>query len=464
MSDTFQIITPVDGSVYAERPLISDAKADAAVATAHAAQAQWQRIPLAERQQILAAAVDYFNEDKASIAEELAWTIGRPISQGGGEVGGFTERAQYMIEAAPAALADINPGEKAGFERCIQRVPVGVVFTIAPWNFPYMTAVNTIWPALLSGNAVILKQAKQTAVCSDRIARVLKKAGLPEGVFQAYDMSHATAARIMQAEPVRLVCFTGSVKGGQAVQRAIADGGNFAGSGLELGGKDPAYVRSDADLDVAAAGLADGALFNSGQSCCSIERIYVNRSVYEKFLETLCAEVKALKLGNPMALDTSLGPVVNTEAAAFIRGQIDDAVKMGARALIDVAEFPADAPGTPYLAPQVLVDVNHDMRVMTEESFGPVVGVMPVDSDEQAIELMNDSEFGLTASVWTKDIERARKIGEQLQTGTVYMNRCDYLDPALAWVGVKNTGRGCSLSVVGFEQLTRAKSFHFKKI
>ena len=462
MSQKFSIISPVDGSVYAERELISDTQAQALVSRASEAQKQWQDVPLAQRQNILLDAVERFEQEAESIAEELAWVIGRPISQGAGEVGGFAERARYMIEAAPEALAEINPGDKAGFQRSIQRVPVGVVFTIAPWNFPYMTAVNTVWPALLAGNAVILKQAKQTAVCADRIARVLKEAGLPHDVFQAADMSHETAGTVMQAEPVRLVCFTGSVQGGQAVQKAIAQGGNFAGSGLELGGKDPAYVRADADLHQAAAGLADGALFNSGQSCCSIERIYVHRSVYDEFLQKLCDEVNALHLGNPLDAETTLGPVVNATAAEFVREQTADAKRLGARELIDHSKVSANEPGTPYLAPQVLVDVNHDMRVMTEESFGPVVGVMAVESDAQAIHYMNDSEFGLTASIWTGDSQSAWEIAEQLETGTVYMNRCDYLDPALAWVGVKNTGRGCSLSVVGFEQLTRPKSFHFK--
>ncbi len=462
MTETLRIISPVDGSVYAERRYATDAEAAAAVDRAETAQKAWRQTPLAERQRILTDALERFLGERESIAEELAWLMGRPIAQGGGEVGGFEERARYMIDAAPEALADVDPGEKPGFRRYIRREPVGVVFAIAPWNFPYMTAVNSIWPALAAGNTVILKHAKQTAVCGERLMRVLTEAGLPEGVFQALHLTHDTAAGVMQHRAVRMVCFTGSVRGGQAVQKAIADGGGFAGTGLELGGKDPAYVRPDADLASTVAGIADGAFFNSGQSCCSLERVYVHRSIHDEFVERLADEVRQLTLGNPLESATTLGPVVNTAAAEFVRAQVADAVAAGARTLIDPAAFPADRADSPYLAPQVLVDVNHGMRAMTEETFGPLVGVMPVNSDAEAIELMNDSPFGLTASIWTRDAEAADAIGQHLDTGTVFMNRCDYLDPALAWSGVKDTGRGCTLSVVGYEHLTRPKSFHLK--
>jgi acyl-CoA reductase-like NAD-dependent aldehyde dehydrogenase len=462
MTETLRIISPVDGSVYAERSLTGRTEALAAVTRAAEAQKSWRETALAERQRMLHAAVDRIKAERDAVAEELAWQMGRPVSQGGGEVRGFEERARYMLEVAPAALADLDPGEKPGFRRYIRREPVGVVFTIAPWNFPYMTAVNSVWPALAAGNAVVLKHAQQTALCAERLARVLTEVGLPEGIFQALHLSHDTAAAVMRHEAVRLVCFTGSVRGGRAVQRAIAEGEGFAGTGLELGGKDPAYVRADADLAATIAGVADGAFFNAGQSCCSLERVYVHESVYDAFVEGLVAEASRLVLGNPLEAGTTLGPLVDSAAAAFVRGQIDDAVRAGARALVDPRGFSASNPSGAYLAPQVLVDVNHDMRVMTEESFGPVVGVMRVGSDKEAVQLMNDSEFGLTASIWTRDAAAAERIGEQLETGTVFMNRCDYLDPALAWAGVKQTGRGCSLSTLGYEQLTRPKSFHLK--
>ncbi len=458
MTETLQIISPGDGRVYAKRPLVSRADALAAVERARVAQLDWRNTPLAQRRRMLSDAVDRICLEADAVADELAHTMGRPVSQGAGEVGGFEERARYMLEIAPQVLADIDPGDKPGFTRYVRREPVGVVVTIAPWNFPYMTAVNAVWPALAAGNSVLLKHAQQTTLAGERMAQALADAGLPDGVFQALAMSHDTAAAVMQAEPVRLICFTGSVRGGHQVQRAIAEGGGFPGTGLELGGKDPAYVRPDADLAQAAAGIADGAFFNAGQSCCSIERLYVHEAVYDTFLEMLVRQAKALRLGDPLDPATTLGPVVKASAAEHVRGQVAEAVAAGARALIAPEAFPAD--GGTYLAPQIVVDVDHTMRLMREESFGPVVGVMPVRCDDEAIALMNDSEFGLTAALWTTDVEAAQSLGDRLETGTVFMNRCDTLDPALAWTGVKHTGRGCTLSLVGYAQLTRPKSFH----
>ena len=462
MTETFNIVSPVDGSVYAERALADRGEALAAVARGAAAQRDWRETSLAQRQQMLAAAVDRLVAERDAVAEELAWQMGRPVSQGAAETDGFAERARYMIDAAPAALADIDPGAKAGLRRFIRREPIGVAFIIVPWNFPYLTAVNSVWPALLAGNAVILKHAQQTALCAERLARLLAEAGLPEGVFQALHLSHDTAAAVMRHEAVRLVCFTGSVRGGRAVQRVVAAGEGFAGTALELGGKDPAYVRADADLAVSVPGVADGAFFNAGQSCCSLERVYVHEAVYEQFVAGLVAEARRLVLGNPLDAGTTLGPLVRPAAAAFVREQITAAVRSGAQALIAPESFPANDPDSAYLSPQVLVDVDHGMRVMREESFAPVVGVMRVRSDAEAVRLMNDSTFGLSASLWTRDVAAAERIGESLETGTVFMNRCDYLDPALAWTGVKHSGRGCTLSMLGYEQLTRPKSFNLK--
>jgi acyl-CoA reductase-like NAD-dependent aldehyde dehydrogenase len=244
------------------------------------------------------------------------------------------------------------------------------------------------------------------------------------------------------------------------VQRAAAE--RFIGTGLELGGKDPAYVRADAPFAHTVENLVDGAFFNAGQSCCGIERIYVHRSVYDRFVEAFVAEVNQYRLGDPLDPATTLGPLARARAADFVREQIAEAVAMGARALIDPRAFPADRPGTPYLAPQVLVDVTHGMRVMSEESFGPVVGIMPVADDAEAVVRMNDSRYGLTASIWTRDAEAALALGDELETGTVFMNRCDYLDPALAWTGVKDSGRGVTLSRLGYEVLTRPKSYHLR--
>jgi len=259
---------------------------------------------------------------------------------------------------------------------------------------------------------------------------------------------------------VASVCFTGSVAGGQAVVRATASG--FATAGLELGGKDPGYVRADADLAHAVETLTDGAFFNAGQSCCGIKRIYVAQALYREFVDGVVELASKYRLGSPIDAETTLGPVVRTSAADHVRRQVHDALAHGARQLVDERRFPQSRAGTPYLAPQVLVDVDHTMAIMREESFGPVVGIMPVSSDADAVRLMNDSEFGLTAAVFSKDAGAAEALGDRLETGTVFLNRCDYLDPALAWTGVKNSGRGCTLSRVGFEQLTRPKSYHFR--
>jgi acyl-CoA reductase-like NAD-dependent aldehyde dehydrogenase len=357
-------------------------------------------------------------------------------------------------------LADIAVAPKAGFTRFIRRDPLGVVFVIAPWNYPYLTAVNSVVPALVAGNAVILKHSAQTPLCAERFAEAFATAGLPEGVFQYLHLGHEAALAMIAGGGVDFVAFTGSVPAGHAVQEAAAK--RFIGAGLELGGKDPAYVRADADLDHAVENLVDGAFFNSGQSCCGIERIYVHVDVHDRFVDGVAALAATYRLGNPLEEDTTLGPMVRTAAADFVRGQINEAVSSGARALIDPSAFPADDPGSPYLAPQVLVDVDHSMRVMTEESFGPVVGIMKVGSDDEAVRLMNDSAFGLTAAIWTTNADAAIAIGDRIETGTWFMNRCDYLDPALAWTGVKDSGRGCTLSQLGFDQLTRPKSFHLR--
>jgi len=460
MAETLKCITPVDGSVYVERPLASEAEIAEALARARAAQPAWRHTPLAERLALLSAAVDAFVANKAEIAEEIAWQMGRPVAQCPGEVAGFEERARHMTAIAPEALGDIAVEPKDGFTRFIRRDPLGVVFVVAPWNYPYLTAVNSVVPALAAGNAVLLKHSHQTPLCAERFAEAFEAAGLPAGLFRHLHLSHGATAKLIAGEGVDFVSFTGSVPGGHAVQEAAAQ--RFIGTGLELGGKDPAYVRADAKLDHAIENVIDGAFFNSGQSCCGIERIYVHAEAYDAFVEGAVEAVRAYVLGNPIEPETTLGPMVRASAADFVRGQIADAVAAGAKALIDPKAFAADAVGTPYLAPQILVDVDHSMRVMTEESFGPVVGIMKVASDEEAVALMNDSDFGLTASIWTTDEDAAIAIGDRVETGTWFMNRADYLDPALAWTGVKDSGRGCSLSRVGYEQLTRAKSFHLR--
>jgi acyl-CoA reductase-like NAD-dependent aldehyde dehydrogenase len=460
MTDILKTISPVDGRIYVERPLETAAGIDRALDAALPAQRAWASLTLAARCAILDRAVDAFVAKANDLAAEITWQMGRPIRHSPGEIRGFEERARFMLKLAPEALAAVQPGDKAGFQRQIKRVPLGLVAVVAPWNYPYLTAVNAVLPALIAGNAVVLKASHQTPLCAERFLEAFASAGLPAGVFQYLHLSHADTARLMGDRRVASVCFTGSVSGGRAVVAATAAG--FATSGLELGGKDPAYVRADADLAHAIDTLTDGAFYNAGQSCCGIKRIYVAASRYEEFVAGVVDLTQKYRLGSPLDPETTLGPVVRTSAAEAVRTQVREAVRRGARQLIDEAWFAASAAGTPYLAPQVLVDVDHSMPIMRDETFGPAVGIMKVASDEEALRLMNDSDFGLTAAIFSADAARAEALGDALETGTVFLNRCDYLDPALAWTGVKNSGRGCTLSRVGFEQLTRPKSYHFR--
>lgn len=458
--NSIQLISPVDGSLYAERPLTSSQALDQALRAARDAQRDWRQLPVEARALYCLKAVEAMLAMQEQIVPELAWQMGRPVRYGAGELRGFAERANHMISIASEALADVVPPPIDGFKRYIRREPLGTVLVVAPWNYPYLTAVNAIIPALMAGNAVLLKHASQTLLVGERFAQAFRTAGLPDGLFQNLVLDHGQTAALIASGHVQQVNFTGSVHGGQLMESAAA--GHFIGMGLELGGKDPAYVRADANLQHAVENLVDGSFFNSGQSCCGIERIYVDQAIYPAFVEAFVELTRQYVLGNPLQEATTLGPLVRTSAATFVRQQIAAACAGGARALIDPASFTANAVDSPYLAPQVLVNVDHGMAVMREESFGPVVGIMPVSGDEQAVGLMNDSPFGLTASLWSQDLARCEELGQQIEAGTLFMNRCDYLDPALAWTGVKHSGRGVSLSRIGYEHLTRAKSFHLR--
>jgi acyl-CoA reductase-like NAD-dependent aldehyde dehydrogenase len=456
-----RVISPVDGSIYAEFDLPSAAEIEATVARAVRAQESWKRVPRAERSAICRRMTDLMVERADAIGTELTWQIGRPVTQSPFEIRrGFQERARYMVDVATEALVDLALEPKDGFRRFIRREPLGVVLVMAPWNYPYLASVNTVVPAIVAGNSVILKVSQQTPRVAEHYADAFKDAGLPEGVFQHLHASHDDLARLIADPRIRFVSFTGSVAGGAAVQRAAGE--QFIATNLELGGKDPAYVRPDTPLGATIENLVDGAYFNAGQSCCAVERIYVHQDIWRPFVDGFIDLTRKYRLGNPLERETTLGPMVRAAAAAFVRDQIAEAVRQGARAMIEPREFPAAREGTPYVAPQVLLDVDHRMRVMTEETFGPVVGLMAVKDDDEAVRLMNDSRYGLTASIWTSDVDAAVRIGDQVDTGTWFLNRCDYLDPALAWTGVKDSGRGCSLSRLGYESLTRPKSFHLR--
>jgi len=458
--NTFKVITPVDGSVYVECTQHGHADIEKALSSAVKTQKEWKNLPVSARKPYIENFITAFGDLKDRISEELTWQMGRPISHSPFEVRGTLERAKGMLNLAEKTLGDIVPDPVPGFNRYIKREPLGIIFVIPAWNYPYLIAVNSVIPALLAGNAVVLRHSAQTPLVAERFADAFRKAGLPEGLFNVLHLDHSDTANVIRDRRINFVAFTGSVNGGHQVQQVAA--GSFIGVGLELGGKDPAYVRPDVNMDYAVENLVDGAFFNAGQSCCGIERIYVHESVYDKFVEGYIELTKKYKLGNPLDKETNLGPVAKKNGADTVKNHIASAVKAGAKTLIDPALFPQTALGYNYLAPQVLVNVDHSMEIMTEESFGPVVGIMKVKNDAEAVKLMNDSNYGLTASIWTENEDEAITVGNQVETGTWFMNRCDYLDPYLAWTGVKDTGRGCTLSAVGYEQLTRPKSYHLR--
>jgi acyl-CoA reductase-like NAD-dependent aldehyde dehydrogenase len=448
-------ISPVDGREYARRPLATGAQIERALETARQAQREWAGTPLDERRAVMLRLLDAMEALNPQIVPELAWQMGRPVRYGG-ELRSLAERVRALVDLAERALAP----EIVGSGRSVERVPAGLVLVIAPWNYPFLTAANTIVPALLAGNAVILKPSAQTPLAGERFAEALRMAGLPAGLFANLFLSHEQTRKILVEGHVDHATFTGSVSGGRNVERDAA--GSLTSLTLELGGKDPAYVREDADLAGAVEGLVDGSFYNSGQSCCAVERIYVHEALWQPFVDRFVDAARHYRLGDPLDPETSLGPMASAEGARQVRRHIEAAVKAGAVTHVPPQLFPADTGDTPYLRPQMLTGVDHSMRVMREESFGPVVGLMKVSGDAEALRLMNDNAYGLTASIWTRDLAAAERLAPRVEAGTVFANRCDYLDPSLAWTGVKMSGRGASLGRYGFEGVTRPKSIHLR--
>lgn len=461
MLNTLKTISPVDGRIYVERSFETAAGIDRALEAARRAQPAWSSLPLPIRCEILYDAVDAFVAHTNEIAAEISWQMGRPIRLSPTEVRSFAVRAHEILSAAPPAFIGIWPGDRATSRTQVKRVPLGVVVVLAPWNYPYLTAVNAVLPALIAGNSVVLKHSQQTPLCAERLMDAFVSAGVPASVFQYLHLTEADTAALMRDRRVANVWFAGSGARGRAVLAAMA--ADFANSGLELGGTDPAYVRADADLPHAIETLTECAFFNAGQSRCGIKRIYVADSLYEEFIAGVVDLTKKYRLGSPLDPETTLGPVVRTSVAEAFRSRVKDAIARGARQLIDQTLFKAAAPGTPYLAPHVLSAVDHSMPIMREETFGPAVGIMRVKTDEEALHLMNDSRFGLSAAVFSADSLCAEKLADALDTDTVLLNRCDNVDPAVPCTGVNNSEHGGTFSSVGFEQLTRPKSYHFQR-
>ena len=455
-------ISPIDNSIYVEREYASFNQIDNTLNLSKDVFEDWKSTSLEKRKKILEKFIDFFLENNLQIEEELCRQMGRPISQCNGEMRGFEERARYMIDKSKQALENVISKKNEEFDNYISKDPLGTIFIIAPWNYPYNTSVNSVIPSLLSGNTVILKHSSQTPLCAEQLFKASKLSGLPEGVFQFLHLDHNSTSKIIADERVDHVLFTGSVSGGREVKRSIGE--RFINVGLELGGKDPAYVRKDCNLQHAIENLADGSFYNSGQSCCGIERIYVDSAIYNEFVEGIKNFTEKYILDDPSKPETNLGPVVKLSSAQSIRSQISQAIFKGAKDIISKENFKIAEKNNCYVSPSVLIDVDHSMEFMMEETFGPCVGIMKVSNENEAEKLMNDSPYGLTACIWTSDKEFAERFGKKINTGTFFMNRCDYLDPGLAWTGVKNTGTGVTLSILGFDHVTRAKSYHYRTI
>ncbi len=441
-------------------PLAEGIDVDRVLDQARAAARAWADSPIGDRVALCLRAVEIMEGDRDAIAADITRMMGKPLKQARGEVGGMAKRARHMAEIAERSLAAGELPDLPGFERRIDRVPLGVVFALPAWNYPLLTAVNTLVPAVLAGNAVVLKHSPRSPLCGDHFARAFERAGAPAHLVQSLHCDHGTSERIAGDRRVDHVAFTGSVFGGHRIYAAAA-GKRFTDVGLELGGKDAAYVAEDADVEKAVDGIVDGACYNAGQSCCAVERVYVHRAHYDHFVEAALALVRAYQLGDPRADGVNLGPMAQPWQPAFIEAQVKQAELGGARVLAGGKATQVDGKGR-FFEPTLLVDAGPTLDIMRVETFGPVLPICWVGSDEDAVKLINDSDLGLTASLWTKDRDRAARLAKQLEVGTVYMNQCDTLDPALPWTGVKDSGKGSTLSSLGFLHLTRPRAINFK--
>lgn len=418
-----------------------------------------EAMPLAERKALVERATALMEQRADSITADISRMMGKPLAEARGELRTMAVRARTMITLADAGLAPIDVGGDDGIERTIRKVPLGVVLDLPAWNYPLLTAVNVIMPAVLAGNAVIVRHAPRSPLCGAMFASAFRDAGADPRLVQAIDCSHALTEQMVGDSRIDHVVFTGSVHGGQRISQAAA--GRFMHIGYELGGNDPAYVASDADVSRSLSGLVDGAMYNAGQSCCAVERVYVHTRHYDAFVEGACALAAKYVLGDPLSADTTLGPIAQPWHVAKLEEMVADAQALGAKLVWGGKPTQIAGRGR-FFMPTVLADVASEAKVMRDEQFGPILAVQRVDSDEQALARMNDSRYGLTASVWTSDRERARRFADELRFGTVFMNRCDHVDPRLPWSGVRESGRGHSLSVLGFDQLVRTRSLHLK--
>jgi acyl-CoA reductase-like NAD-dependent aldehyde dehydrogenase len=419
-----------------------------------------EALPLAARKQLVERAVVHMEARSDAIARAISEMMGKPLAQAAGELRTLASRARTMIELADAGLAPIDAGGDDGIARRILKVPLGVVLDLPAWNYPLLTAVNVVMPAVLAGNAAIVKHSPRSPLCGPMFAEAFRVAGADPRIVQSLDCTHELSERMVGDARVDHVVFTGSVHGGTRISQAAA--GRFLQIGYELGGNDPAYVAADADLARSVDGLVDGAMYNAGQSCCAVERAYVHASHYADFIAGATRLAEAYVLGDPLAPETTLGPIAQPQHVAELEALVQDAVRRGAKLVTGGKRTSLGGRGR-FFEPTVLADVPSDASLMRVEQFGPILAVARVTTDEEALARMNDSVYGLTASVWTADRERAERFGAALRFGTVFMNRCDFGDPRLPWSGVGQSGRGHSMSVLGFDTLTRPRSLHFRK-
>jgi len=419
---------------------------------------QWKRQPIQDRVTHLKQALDYFEQHRDEIAINITQEMGKPLIQSHNEINTFLERAYFLCDIAESALKQQILPDNPGFHRQIAHEPLGVVFIMAAWNYPLLVAINGVMTALLAGNTVILKHSSLTPSIGQHFEKAFAHLAGIRPILQHVIVDHKTATRIIEQGDIDHIIFTGSVNAGRQIYAKTAH--RIIDCQLELGGKDAAYVAEDADLSSAVASIVDGAIYNAGQSCCGIERVYVHASHYQTFIDEAKKILTSYKLGDPKQTDTQLGPLAKPGSSELLSQHITDAIDKGAELIC--GGHARTIGRAIFFEPTLLSNVNHQMLVMQEENFGPILPVMSVDNDEQAWKLIDDSSYGLTAAIYTTNKQRAMDFSQQVNAGTVFMNRCDYLDPALPWTGVKNSGKGSALSTYGFYSLTRRKAIHFK--
>jgi acyl-CoA reductase-like NAD-dependent aldehyde dehydrogenase len=459
-ADILRVDDPFTQKIVYEGPLLHADQIDGVMSRAYAAHREWKRTSIAQRREAIEAFIRAFDAERGRYAKEITQEMGKPLVQADREMNGMFDRARQMASIAELALADERLPPKEGFERWIAHEPVGVAVVLAAWNYPLLIAINPLVAAILAGDAVVIKHSSRTPRSGEMFQEAFSRAGVPRDLVIAINADHSVTEQLVQHPLAGYVSFTGSVGGGRSIYRAVAEK-RFIEVGLELGGKDPAYVTADSNFDYSVAEVIDGGFYNTGQSCCAVERVYVEAPIYSKFVEAAVELVRKYRIGDPLLEETTIGPMAQPNAPKTLSDQVSDATKRGARLLIGGKSTSIEGKGR-FFEPTIVADTDHRMAIATEESFGPVLAIQSVRNDEEAVRLMNDSPYGLTASVWTNDVERGKRLAREVEAGTVYVNRCDFLDPLLAWTGVKDSGKGVSLGRLGFLSVTRPKSYHVK--